>query len=135
MNPGPTRRCRPRLSNPLGASVLRTSLCASLLLTCLVFAGLLTSCRQRWPDVTVTVVNQSGSTLESLMSKVPGDTDWGGEILSASVEHAGSVSFVALKGIYDFRALLSDSSAAYMNDVDLTALELFTITLTGEETQ
>jgi hypothetical protein len=93
------------------------------------------SCRSRWPDVEVTVINTTGIEIQSFSSKAPSEEEWGEELLSADLEDAAATTFFLVKGVYDFRALLSDTSAAYVDDADLTSLEFFTITLTPEDSQ
>ncbi len=100
-----------------------------LVFTFLICAGLLVSCGQWRTDVQVTIVNQSGTVIDSFTAKMTAETEWGEELLPTPVEDLESASVWLVKAVYDFRVVLSDTSVANADDVDLTNKEFFTLTV------
>jgi hypothetical protein len=100
---------------------------ALLLLVLLVLAG----CSWGWLffKVELKVKNDTVGTITSFYIRASGTENWGENRLSGDLSPGKSITLLIKKNSYDFQAMYEDSIVAYLEDVNLNDVEIYTLSV------
>ena len=118
------------LDDPRKAGTLSMRKKISLLYALIFILTTLSTCS--FPDVEITVVNNTETTLTGLHSKFQNE-DWGTNLLAGDIPPTQQQIIYLTKGIYDFMITYDELGSVFLSGVDLLNLDIYTLTAKQEQ--
>lgn len=94
-----------------------------------VFLSVLLSCSLLFPDVEITVVNETAIPVRGLYARLVDTDEWGNSLLETDLDASQTVTFMLPKAQYEFRWVFLDNTAWESSAYDLSNVEYFDLSL------
>jgi hypothetical protein len=101
----------------------------------IVLLSLYTGCKFFWPQVYVSIINESTQEVTELNTRIVGTDEWNNNILSENLPINESVTVYLDRENYEFQVIFADSSLSKTISADLSALELFDLIIKEQENE
>lgn len=82
-----------------------------------------------FPDVELTVTNDSNDSIIGFYYRITGEETWNNNVIIENIEKKKSIMLMLPKSKYDFRADFLNSGSSFLEEIDLESYDIYEISV------